>query len=231
MCHACGTEKPASEFGREPRNRDGLQRRCTDCERIRKRALRAKVRAADPDAERARRRSQYWANPTHYREYARGVAAQLRAETPGADAAKQRAYRAANPERVLKRQRAYNEATRDARCARSRAKYAADPSRLLVHYQKRRARKSSAPGSGIAAEQWKQILSDWGHRCAYCMVESKYTKLSMDHVDPLCTGGAHDESNIVPACKSCNSSKRDRTFDELVESPHSLVTQRLMAWL
>lgn len=34
VCKDCGIEKPAAEFNKQPGNRDGLIRRCKDCERI-----------------------------------------------------------------------------------------------------------------------------------------------------------------------------------------------------
>jgi hypothetical protein len=36
----------------------------------------------------------------------------------------------------------------------------------------------------------------------------------VDHVVPLEQGGANDISNLVPACRSCNASKRDRTPEQ-----------------
>lgn len=33
----------------------------------------------------------------------------------------------------------------------------------------------------------------------------------VDHVEPLEQGGADDITNLVPACRSCNASKKDRT--------------------
>jgi hypothetical protein len=36
----------------------------------------------------------------------------------------------------------------------------------------------------------------------------------MDHLWPLSRGGAHEPGNVVPACHSCNASKRDRLLWE-----------------
>lgn len=43
--------------------------------------------------------------------------------------------------------------------------------------------------------------------CVYCGCESD---LSMDHIIPKVRGGPDIPANIIPACKSCNSSKGDK---------------------
>lgn len=40
----------------------------------------------------------------------------------------------------------------------------------------------------------------------------------IDHVVPLEQGGADDISNLVPACRTCNASKRDRTPEQWKKS-------------
>lgn len=37
---------------------------------------------------------------------------------------------------------------------------------------------------------------------------------TLDHIIPRSRGGTGDESNLVTACFSCNSRKKDRTRDE-----------------
>lgn len=45
-------------------------------------------------------------------------------------------------------------------------------------------------------------------RCRYCGADDR---LTIDHVVPRCQGGRDDESNLVVACRSCNSRKGGRT--------------------
>ena len=59
---------------------------------------------------------------------------------------------------------------------------------------------------------WRRLLERWGHRCAYC--GSRSGRLSMDHVIPLSRGGRHTIGNLLPACRSCNSSKGDSLLIE-----------------
>jgi len=44
-------------------------------------------------------------------------------------------------------------------------------------------------------------------RCAYCGCKLKYKEMTVDHIRPLANGGADDESNLIPACRSCNHRK------------------------
>jgi 5-methylcytosine-specific restriction endonuclease McrA len=60
------------------------------------------------------------------------------------------------------------------------------------------------PGDDLTFEQWQEILEKYDHRCAYCGVPDART---MDHVVPVIKGGLHTSSNVVPACRKCNSSK------------------------
>ena len=70
---------------------------------------------------------------------------------------------------------------------------------------RRRAQKASAPLNDFTAAQWREIKAVYGHRCVYC--GKKPHVLTMDHIIPLSQDGSHTWSNIVPACRSCNSRK------------------------
>ena len=49
-------------------------------------------------------------------------------------------------------------------------------------------------------------------RCRYCGRVG--VNLAIDHVLPISRGGGAEASNLVAACKSCNSRKKDRTPQE-----------------
>jgi hypothetical protein len=105
-------------------------------------------------------------------------------------AARAAVYRTVNPERTAARKRLY--------AATHREQAAAIAGR-------RRARKNACAINDLTAADWRAILDDWGHRCAYCNATD--VKLTKDHVVALARGGNHTRSNIVPACKSCNCRK------------------------
>ena len=63
------------------------------------------------------------------------------------------------------------------------------------------------------------VFSRDGWECRYC--GSKKT-LSLDHVIPPRLGGGHDPSNLVAACRSCNSRKGSRTPAQAGMARHGL---------
>jgi 5-methylcytosine-specific restriction endonuclease McrA len=83
--------------------------------------------------------------------------------------------------------------------------YAAHSDKHQALVSKRKAMVRGASDGTFTAKQWKEMKAAYGNRCAYCL--NVFERLTQDHVIPVSKGGAHSTSNIVPACKSCNSSK------------------------
>lgn len=73
----------------------------------------------------------------------------------------------------------------------------------------RLARKGAAV-EAITVSQWSDVKSSYANMCAYCL--DRPVILTMDHVQPLASGGEHVLENIVPSCKSCNCSKSKRSL-------------------
>lgn len=64
-------------------------------------------------------------------------------------------------------------------------------------------------------QEWKEALIFFGGACAYCgCTPRKGQRLTRDHLEPVSTGGRTIQSNIVPACASCNSSKGAEDFKD-----------------
>ena len=53
-------------------------------------------------------------------------------------------------------------------------------------------------------------------RCSYCGNKFKddLWDACLDHIIPESRGGSNKHDNLVPACRSCNSSKSTKTLDE-----------------
>lgn len=86
-----------------------------------------------------------------------------------------------------------------------RKRYAVHPEIYRERERRYRARKNGAPIHDLTAAQWADIKAAYGHRCVYC--GRKMQALTQDHITPLIKGGSHTRSNVVPACRSCNSKK------------------------
>ncbi len=72
--------------------------------------------------------------------------------------------------------------------------------------QRYRARLVMAPINDFTVEDWRAVLRHYAHMCAYCGGVGKIA-LAQEHIVPLSRGGAHHISNIVSACRPCNSVK------------------------
>jgi len=72
----------------------------------------------------------------------------------------------------------------------------------------------------LTLEEWEDIKKHYKYRCVYCGEKKPLTR---DHVVPVSKGGAFTKDNVVPACKSCNSVKRDKPvlLQLLVDSTYS----------
>ncbi|WP_224771192.1 HNH endonuclease [Metabacillus idriensis] len=104
-------------------------------------------------------------------------------------------YYKENHEKILFQKRKYLKANRD---------------RYVMHKQLRRAKEKQLFNT-LTAEQWKTIKQTFDNKCAYCGEKRKLTK---DHFIPLSKNGEYSFQNIIPACLSCNSSKKDKDFSE-----------------
>ncbi len=79
--------------------------------------------------------------------------------------------------------------------------------RFAVRQQKQARRRGIAP---LSLDQAQALLEKFDGRCAYCPRPAA----TWDHVEPVAKGGLTRLGNVVPACVSCNSSKRARDVEE-----------------
>lgn len=83
-----------------------------------------------------------------------------------------------------------------------------DASEAHVRREKERARE-------LRKSRWWQTLITKA-ACYYCGKKLEKAAVTMDHIVPLAQGGTSTPGNIVPACKTCNTRKRDLTAAEWV---------------
>ena len=76
----------------------------------------------------------------------------------------------------------------------------------LLRCRKRRANKMQIHKSKYTLDEIKCLKDKFKNKCSYCRKEKI---LHLDHFIPMSKGGPDCLGNIVPACKSCNSSKHN----------------------
>lgn len=77
-----------------------------------------------------------------------------------------------------------------------------------AYSQKRRAKMKKLDNT-LTFKEWESILERFDYRCAYCYSDEY---LEQEHFIPVKKNGGYTKENIIPACRSCNASKRDNDF-------------------
>lgn len=197
--------EPMTAEERAARQRARQQRYYAEhAEEIRAKARLRKARYLQEHPEKVRAQSRAWA--AAHREVARSRA---------------RAWYFANRDRAKSSRKAWRASHRQQRNAAERAWKAANPEKVRAsknryyirhreiyngYVAQRRAAKAQSQHNDLTIEQWREIKAAYGYRCVYCGKKSQ--RLTQDHIIPLSQGGSHTASNIVPACKPCNSRKQ-----------------------
>lgn len=79
-----------------------------------------------------------------------------------------------------------------------------NPEKIKAKNSATKSRRRKSERKLFSHDDWQSILRQYHLSCAYCGCGGD---LTMDHVVPLIRGGRHSVGNIIPACRSCNSSK------------------------
>lgn len=141
-------------------------------------------------------------------------------------AKKNKQYRKDNKEAIAMQRRGYYLANKDVRIEKSREYRMLNKKDIAIRFkirnngnkeylqkcsilvQRREARKHRLL-STLTNEQWESIKAHFDYKCCYC---GKKLPLAQEHFIPVTKGGEYTINNIIPCCKSCNSSKGNREF-------------------
>ena len=90
--------------------------------------------------------------------------------------------------------------------------------KILIWNKRRILAKKNVVGS-YTWQQWQELKSLNGNRCAICGIresdlmkkwqDGRFAKLTADHIIPISRGGTNFIKNIQPLCISCNAKKKD----------------------
>jgi 5-methylcytosine-specific restriction endonuclease McrA len=81
--------------------------------------------------------------------------------------------------------------------------------------RKRAASRFQPTGQWIRSEKRLAIYLRDRFRCAYCqgdLHDARPSEITLDHLETRSNGGMNHESNLVTACLSCNSRRRDASW-------------------
>lgn len=217
VCKQCGEDKPLDQF--RP-NKKWLRCECRNCERANVRKHHAKYRA-ERTPEQKKADAQY---QSRYKKQQRQKLTDW-----------EREWRKQNKERANDRGKRYYEAHKAERSHYHAERYERKREHILMQARMYRARKPSkraeinARRSALLArsvvndftdQQWQELLETFNKHCAYCLEPSD--DLTREHLIPITRGGNNTASNIVPACRSCNSRKHTKTLLEFVMAQFSI---------
>lgn len=117
-------------------------------------------------------------------------------------------YYLKNLDKITRKSIAYRETHQEELALYQREYRRAHPEKSQTNTRQRRAQKANAPQNDLTHAQWLEIQAAQDHCCYYCGKRCK-GKLTQDHIIPLSKGGSHTVSNVIGACRSCNSKKHD----------------------
>lgn len=194
-CTKCGETKPTAAFDRNCQAKDGRHPNCKACRRARD--------AANRPAIKEYRRVYHEKN----RDREAAYMAEWRKRNIERKRASDRARAKTHAPQARARAMAWNLTHPRETRERIRRWQANNPTKLAAWGWMRRARLKGASGRGIRSADWKSLVADSLGLCPYCNISG--AKLTLDHIEPLARGGAHDIDNAAAACDACNRSKND----------------------
>lgn len=231
-CTKCGKEYPATHeyFHFHRLGKDGLNPRCKSC-RAEDAKIEQKHRRVIPAPEQKLCRTCRVVKPIDAFARSCGHCDGYDSQCKTCANAWDRRYRAEHVERERERSRQkyirrreairayhreYNRTQKDKVRERRRRWANNNPEADSAAWHRRLARKRNLPAN-FTARDWKKALEYWHYCCAVCGSQRGFwNPLTADHWIPLsapnCPGTVPE--NIVPLCKSCNSSKHKRNAAE-----------------
>lgn len=180
-------EKPFGDFYKAARYKDGHQHYCKKC----------KLAHQQSPTQRQQQRDVYAANPELF--IARSMAAARKA--PEKARARRRKWAAKNPDKLTAAIKDWG---------------LRHPEKLQFYSATRRVCVENAL-STLTLEEWQSRLVEFNFHCAYCLLPFGDETPEIDHMLPISRGGTHTYENCIPACRSCNARKSDKTPAEFMQ--------------
>jgi len=228
-CHRCKKELHVNYFYKSRDRKGGFQEKCKTCLKEYNEKNKEKIREYQKQYREQNKEIAKEYNKDYREKNQEKLSEQKKKyfqETKNERQKKQKEYYEINKEDIELKKREYYLQNREKILAYTkewRKEWAAkNKEKTRFYNNKYRAQKRNLP-STLTKEQWMNIKISFDYKCAYCGMEKL---LEQEHFIPLSKGGEYTKNNIVPACRSCNSSKRDKKFFEWYPSYEYYSKQR-----
>lgn len=83
----------------------------------------------------------------------------------------------------------------------------------VIHYPKK-SKSHKSKRKQLSDKHRFMILERDGYTCQYCGRKAPEVALEVDHIIPVAKGGSNKPSNLITACRECNSGKRAHIIGE-----------------
>ena len=210
ICSKCKTEYPATSefFPKDSGTKSGLYCQCKKCKNEYKR---------DPIHEKQRGKKYRLKNANKIKIKNK----QYRLDNLDREREYHKKYYKDNVEKIKEYYKKYckDNAEKQKECSKRWNKE--HPAAMRIINQRRNSQKRSLPAT-FTVKQWNNCKQAFDNKCAYC---GKEKILTQDHFVPLSKEGGYTINNIIPACKSCNSSKGGKYFSDWYPS-HKFYSKR-----
>jgi HNH endonuclease len=200
-CTKCKLEKQYSDFYKKKATKDGYRPECKTCTKASNDAYRETNRE---DVNRKAR--EFKANN---RDKIRLDNAKYRENNLDKVRKISRDYARKNRERISEYAKEYYVANKEAIREKIREYEKLNRHKRVIREQRRRHKIRALPYD-FSELDWFTCLDYFNHKCAYCV--SSENNLQQEHLIPVANGGGYVKENIIPACGSCNVSKKDKEF-------------------
>jgi len=216
-CTKCKGVLTSNNFSKNKNSKDGLEPYCKEC----RKKVSKKYNENNKELIIKKRRKNYEKNSVeirakvkkHLDENKERILKSRREqyeENKESEHKKQKEWRKNNNPKIIEQSRKYYEKHKNIILEKNK-KYTKENREVCnaIHQRSRSAKKLLL--STLTNEQWQKIKLDFNDKCAYCNEE---LPLAQEHFVPLSEGGEYTHNNIIPSCRSCNSSKRNKDFFE-----------------
>lgn len=197
ICSKCGKEKDISEYGHHKLSKDGIREMCKKCcsEYAKQYREKNKISIIEYRLKNVEKIREYTIKNVEKRKQYYKINKEHITNCNKKWRDKNKEYFENNKEEKTKYDKKYAKEHKD---------------KFIIYTRMRKSKKKQLP-STLTLDQWNQCKEYFDNRCAYCGEEKP---LAQEHFIALSNGGGYTIDNIIPSCKSCNSSKYNRIFGE-----------------